>query len=69
MAAAKGQEPKLPPLWERLNDETAWQDSKASKARRSYKAAKITIIVLALALSVIAECGEIPGFHDFRRCS
>jgi len=66
MATAKAQEPKLPPLWERLNDEIAWYDRKASKAQQSYKAAKITIIVLALALPVIAEYGEIPGFHDSR---
>lgn len=66
MATAKGQEPKLAPLWERLNEEIAWYDRKASKAQRAYKAAKITIIVLALALPVLAEYGKIPGFHDSR---
>jgi len=66
MATAKGQEPSLPPLWERLNDEIAWYDAKAAKAQRAYKRAKVTIIVLALALPVLAEYGEIPGFHDSR---
>jgi hypothetical protein len=66
MATAKGQEPKLEPLWDRLNGEIAWYDRKALKAQRAFKAAKIAIIVLALAIPVLAEYGTIPGFHDSR---
>jgi Protein of unknown function (DUF4231) len=67
MATAKSrQETKLPPLWERLEAQIEWYDRKASQSQRAYKWAKISIIVLALAVPVLAEYGEIPGIHDSR---
>jgi Protein of unknown function (DUF4231) len=49
-----------------LEGQIDWYDRKASKCQRAYKWAKATIILLALAVPVLAEYGEIPGFHDSR---
>jgi hypothetical protein len=64
MATARGrQAPKLPPLWERLEAQIAWYDEKASACQRAFKATKVAIIALALAIPVLAEYAHIPGFE------
>jgi hypothetical protein len=40
--------------------------SGADQNQRTYKTSKILIILCALAIPVVAEYGEIPGFHDPR---
>ena len=62
----RAQAPKLEPLWERLQQSIDWYDSKAKANQRAYKASKITIILLAIAIPVLAEYGFIPGMHDSR---
>jgi hypothetical protein len=68
--APKGKEssqaPAMPPLWERLQSQIEWYDRKATANQRAYKASKITIIVLAIAMPVLAEYGKLPGFEDSR---
>jgi hypothetical protein len=63
---ARGEEPKLPPLWDRLTSQIEWYDRKATANQKAYKASKIAIIVLALAIPVIAEYGYLPSEHDTR---
>ena len=57
---------KLEPLWERLQQSIDWYDNKAKANQRAYKASKIAIILLAIAIPVLAEYGFIPGMHDSR---
>ena len=67
-AGQKGrqQEPKMEPLWERLQASIDWYDRKAKANRRDYKVSKIAIIVLAILIPVFAEYGFIPGFEESR---
>ena len=58
--------PKLEPLWERLQQSIDWYDNKAKANQRAYKASKVAIILLAIAIPVLAEYGFIPGMHDSR---
>ena len=60
------QGPKLAPLWERLHGQIDWYDRKAKTNQRAYKFSKITIIVLAILIPVLAEYGHIPGFAESR---
>ena len=62
----RAQAPKLEPLWERLQQSIDWYDTKAKANQRAYKASKIAIILLAIAIPVLAEYGFIPGMHDSR---
>jgi hypothetical protein len=58
MATAKErhpQEPKLPPLWERLQGQIDWYDRKASHNQMLFKASKIAIIVCAVIIPIVAE--------------
>jgi Protein of unknown function (DUF4231) len=66
MVTRRGDRPggaKMAPLWERLEAQIAWYDRKASQNQRAYKASKIAIIVLALAIPVIAEYAHISDFE------
>jgi Protein of unknown function (DUF4231) len=56
-------EPKLPPLWERLEAQIAWYDRKAKANQRAYKWSKIAIIVLAVSLPILAEYAHIEEFE------
>lgn len=47
------QAPKTQSLWDRLG--VQWYDRKASANQRAYKASKIAIIVLAIAIPILAE--------------
>ena len=47
---------KLPPLWDRLK---AQIDSERYGNRRAYKASKIAIMVLAVAMPIVAEWGAL----------
>src|ERR671935_719356 len=58
MATAKErrpQEPKLPPLWERLQGQIDWYDQRAKANQRAFKASKIAIIVCAVIIPIVAE--------------
>ena len=57
---------RLSPLWERLEAQIDWYDRKATANQRAYKASKVAIIVLAIAIPILAEYGAIPGLHDTR---
>jgi hypothetical protein len=58
---------KLPPLWDRLQGQIEWYDSKAKVNQKAYKFSKVAIIVLAISLPIFAEYGFIPGVeHDTR---
>ena len=50
---------KLPPLWDRLKAQIDWYDRKATANQRAYKASKIAIIVLAVAMPIVAEWGAL----------
>ena len=56
-------EPKLPPLWDRLQSQIDWYDRKAKSNQTAYKISKISIVALAILLPVFAEYGHIPGFE------
>jgi Protein of unknown function (DUF4231) len=58
--------PKFEPLWDRLEGQIGWYDNKAKINQRAYKASKIAIILLAVAIPILAEYGYIPGLHDSR---
>jgi hypothetical protein len=55
---------KIEPLLERLRRQIDWYDRKAKVNQRAYKASKISIIVLAILIPVLAEYGFVPGFED-----
>jgi hypothetical protein len=57
---------KIEPLLERLRRQIDWYDRKAKVNQRAYKASKISIIVLAILIPVLAEYGFAPGFEDSR---
>jgi hypothetical protein len=57
--------PKFEPLWDRLQSNIEWYDRKAKINQRAYKASKIAIILLAIAIPVLAEYGFV-GEHDTR---
>jgi hypothetical protein len=57
---------KLAPFWDRLQGQIDWYDRKAKTNQRAYKLSKITIIVLAILIPVLAEYGHIPGFEESR---
>lgn len=59
----RAQAAKLPSLWERLEAQIAWYDRKASANQRAYKWSKVSIIVLAISLPVLAEYGHIGEFE------
>jgi Protein of unknown function (DUF4231) len=63
---ARAQAPKFDPLWDRLQANIEWYDKKAKANQHAYKASKITIIVLAILIPVLAEYGYLPGLHDSR---
>src|SRR5262245_10770203 len=63
---ARVQAPKFDPLWDRLQANIEWYDKKAKANQRAHKASKVTIIVLAILIPVLAEYGYIPGMHDSR---
>jgi len=46
----RAQAPKLEPLWERLQQSIDWYDNKAKANQRAYKASKVAIILLAIAI-------------------
>ena len=50
---------KLPPLWDRLKAQIDWYDRKAYGNQRAYKASKIAIMVLAVAMPIVAEWGAL----------
>jgi hypothetical protein len=56
----RAQAPKFEPLWDRLQSNIEWYDRKAKVNQRAYKASKIAIILLAIAIPVLAEYGY-PG--------
>jgi hypothetical protein len=56
-------EPKLPPLWDRLQAQIDWYDRKAKSNQTAYKISKISIVALAILLPVFAEYGHVPGFE------
>jgi Protein of unknown function (DUF4231) len=58
--------PKMQPLWERLEANIDWYDRKAKINQRAYKASKVAIILLAIAIPILAEYGALPGLHDTR---
>jgi hypothetical protein len=58
--------PKFEPLWDRLQSNIEWYDRKAKVNQRAYKASKIAIILLAIAIPVLAEYGYLPGLLDSR---
>ncbi len=53
----RAQAPKFEPLWDRLQSNIEWYDRKAKVNQRAYKASKIAIILLAIAIPVLAEYG------------
>ena len=63
---AQAQAPKIAPLWDRLQANIDWYDNKARLNQRAYKASKIAIILLAIAIPFLAEYGFIPGLNDTR---
>jgi hypothetical protein len=62
---ARGSAAKIEPLWDRLQANIEWYDEKAKHNQRAYKASKIAVIVLAIAIPVLAEYGVV-GEHDAR---
>ncbi len=62
----RAEAPKFEPLWDRLQANIDWYDRKAKANQRAYKVSKISIIVLAILIPVLAEYGFIPGMHDSR---
>jgi hypothetical protein len=62
----RAQAPKFEPLWDRLNAQIEWYDRKAKSNQRAYKFSKISIVVLAILIPVLAEYGFVPGLHDTR---
>jgi hypothetical protein len=60
---ARAGEPKLPPLWDRLQSQIDWYDRKAKSNQTAYKISKISIVALAICLPVFAEYGYIPSFE------
>jgi hypothetical protein len=60
---ARAGEPKLPPLWDRLQSQIYWYDRKAKSNQTAYKISKISIVALAILLPVFAEYGHLPGFE------
>jgi hypothetical protein len=67
-AGQRGQKsgPGLEPLLERLQGQIDWYDRKAKSNQRAYKVSKISIVVLAILIPVIAEYGYIPHFEESR---
>ena len=62
----RAQAPKMEPLWERLEANIDWYDRKAKINQRAYKASKVAIILLAIAIPILAEYGALPGLPDTR---
>jgi hypothetical protein len=60
---ARGEEPNLPRLWDRLQAQIDWYDRKAKSNQTAYKVSKISIVALAILLPVLAEYGHVPGFE------
>jgi hypothetical protein len=57
---------KIEPLWDRIQSQIEWYNSKAKANQQAYKASKIAIILLAIAIPILAEYGALPGLHDTR---
>jgi len=55
--------PKIEPLLGRLQGQIDWYDNKAKINQRAYKASKIAIILLAIAIPNLAEYGHIGDFE------
>lgn len=53
----------IEPLLERLQGQIDWYDRKAKSNQRAYKVSKISIVVLAILIPVLAEYGHIPHFE------
>ena len=50
---------KLPPLWDRLKAQMTGTTGKLRQNQRAYKALKIAIMVLAVAMPIVAEWGAL----------
>ena len=58
---ARAGEPKLPPLWDRLQSQIYWYDRKAKSNQTAYKISKISIVALAISCRSSPNTGISPA--------